>query len=125
MQAVNLLEPLTEKTRPRRFARFPTIAEIASVSRTEDNPLDFEVNMGGQQFEIPKRSNLNTDWYVEWQGQYFKIVGILPSKSITKMVLYTRLVQLNLQIVARAFVLSLGPNALALGENQLALEETL
>lgn len=125
MQTINLLEPLSEKTRPRRFTRFPTIAEITSVSRTEDSPLDFEVSMGGQQFEVPKRSNLNTDWYVEWQGQYFKIIGILPCQNITKMILYTRLVQLNLEIVARSFILSLGENVLALGKNQLALEETL
>lgn len=99
MEAVNLLSPVDEDSTPPIYLRVPTIADIRGPTRGQNDPLGFEVELGSQQFVIPKRSEINTDWFMEWRQQTYKIIGIYPSERVARVVIYSRLIDLFAEIV--------------------------
>ena len=99
MEAVNLLSPIDENSTPPIYLRIPTIADIRGPTRGQNDPLGFEVELGSQQFVIPKRSEINTDWFMEWRQQTYKIIGIYPSERVARIVIYSRLIDLFATII--------------------------
>ena len=104
MEPIRLLEPIGDSD-TENYLRFSTIADIERFNRNQQEPLGFEVDVGSQQFIIPKRSEITTNWFVEWEKQYYKIIGIFPAKEITRMILYCRLVEFrgNVVIALKSF----------------------